>query len=383
MATAVADACLRDGLTARWYALGTSVVVRVTATEALAGARRVVEGELRAIDVAASRFRADSELSRLNAAGGRPLLVSPLLIEALEAAVRAAELTDGAVDPTLGDALELAGYVKDWRDLEPPCDPASLDAGTASLDAGTASLDAGTASLDAGTPGEERTRPRRPLVLTVRRKRAWESIEVDSALPSARLAAGIRLDLGATAKALAADRAAQAAARETGAGVLVSLGGDIATAGPAPQPGWLVHVTDDHRSPPTAVGQTVAIATGGLATSSTTVRRWLHAGRTMHHILDPRSGRPVERTWRTVSVAAASCLDANIAATAAIVLGARASAWLSERGLPARLVGRDGRATTVGDWPDQPGDDSTGPAWAVTPEAPTRGVTAQARRGGP
>jgi thiamine biosynthesis lipoprotein len=308
-----------DPLCATWDALGTTVVLRVTRSDALDPARRAVENELRAIDAAASRFRVDSELERLNAAGGRRVPASPMLIEALEAAVRAAELTDGAVDPTLGDALMLAGYVKDWPQLEPPVDGSG-------------------------------SRPRE-LVLTARRTRAWESIELGDTPPTARLSAGIRVDLGATAKALAADRAARTAAHETTAGVLVSLGGDIATAGPPPRSGWLVHVTDDHRSPPTAPGQTIAIPGGGLATSSTTVRQWIHAGRTMHHILDPHDGQPVDRAWRTVSVAAASCLDANIAATAAIVLGAAASDWLADRGLPARLVARDGQVATVGDWP--------------------------------
>jgi FAD:protein FMN transferase len=369
MAGTVTDRPAVDALTAGWEALGTSVVVRVTVASALGPARRVVERELRAIDAAASPFRADSELERLNAAGGRRVPVSELLIEALEAAVRAAVLTDGAVDPTLGDALALAGYVKDWRELDAPNDGAGGGPTTgdrATLDArvaGPRSVDpVGVEEVDpvavegvgaGGRPG--RQAGPRTLVLTARRRRAWESIELGEAPPTARLAAGIRVDLGATAKALAADRSAQAAARQTGVGVLVSLGGDIATAGPPPGSGWLVHVTDDHRSPATAAGQTVAIGPGGLATSSTTVRRWIHAGRRMHHILDPRDGQPVERTWRTVSVAAGNCLDANIAATAAIVLGSSAPDWLSARRLPARLVARDGRVETVGDWPSAGG----------------------------
>ncbi|MEA2371586.1 MAG: FAD:protein transferase [Solirubrobacteraceae bacterium] len=361
MATAVVDRRPRDPLTARWEALGTSVVVQVTQADALEAVIRIVDAELRAIDNAASRFRPDSELERLNAAGGRRLLVSPLLLDALAAAIRAAELTDGAVDPTLGDALVLAGYDRDWRQLDPPADPPAGPQATAPWGSGT----------DADTRAG---RALRPLLLTVRRARSWELIELERDPPAARLPGGIRVDLGATAKALAADRAADAAAREARVGVLVSLGGDIATAGRAPDAGWLVHVTDDHRSPPTgdpapaqapapgaarapapapapAPGQTIAISSGGLATSSTTVRRWNHAGRTMHHILDPRDGRPVDRAWRTASVAAASCLDANIASTAAIVIGSAAAAWLAERSLPARLVGHDGCVETVGAWP--------------------------------
>ncbi|HEY5197387.1 MAG TPA: FAD:protein FMN transferase [Solirubrobacteraceae bacterium] len=309
-----------DRRSARWEALGTGVVLQVTDPGSLGAARAAVEAELRAIDAAASRFRTDSDLERLNRAGGRLVAVSPLLLDALETGIRAAVVTAGAVDPTLGEALILAGYASDWRELEAP---------------------------ERGRSTERRPRP----VVRARPARAWEDIELHRDPPAARLRGGVRVDLGASAKALAADRAARAAAEETVGGILVSLGGDIATAGASPASGWLVHVTDDHRSSPDAPGQTVRIHSGGLATSSTTVRRWVHAGRPMHHILDPRDGQPVERAWRTASVAAASCVDANIASTAAIVLGSAASGWLAERGLPARLVARDGRVETVGAWP--------------------------------
>jgi thiamine biosynthesis lipoprotein len=165
------------------------------------------------------------------------------------------------------------------------------------------------------------------------------------------LPAGVALDLGATAKALAADRSARAAHDAGAAGVLVSLGGDIATCGPAPAGGWTIHVTDDHRDGPGAPGQTIAIRSGGLATSSIATRRWRHAGRELHHVLDPRSGQPVSGPWRTVSVAAATCAEANVASTAAIVLGDDAPAWLAEHGLPARLVALDGRVLIQGGWP--------------------------------
>src|SRR5213076_493676 len=93
-----------------------------------------------------------------------------------------------------------------------------------------------------------------------------------------------------------------------GAGVLVNLGGDIATAGPPPVEGWLVRVADDHRASPDEPGQTITIESGALATSSTTVRRWDQG---VHHIIDPRSGLPADSRWRTVSVCAATCVDAN------------------------------------------------------------------------
>jgi thiamine biosynthesis lipoprotein ApbE len=299
-----------------WEALGTSVALRVRDPEALERARTTVENELAAIDLACSRFRADSELSRVNARAGRPTQVSPLLMEALEVALRAAECSDGDVDPTLGRSLELAGYDRDWRLLTPPTD-----------------------------------QPEAPAAITVRVRAGWRELALDRANRSVRAPAGVKLDLGASAKAWAADRAAAAAASVAGCGVLVSLGGDIATSGSAPAGGWQIRVTDDHRSHPSAPGQTVSIRSGGLATSSTAVRRWSHAGHTMHHIIDPRSGAPARTSWRTVSVAAATCTDANIAATAALVRGLPAAAWLAQLGLPARLRDRHGRVTAVAGWP--------------------------------
>ena len=93
---------------------------------------------------------------------------------------------------------------------------------------------------------------------------------------------------------------------------------------------------------------------GGIATSGTAARRWARGGRPVHHVVDPGTGRPAPEVWRTVSVAAASCVDANIASTAAIVLGARAPEWLSRQGLPSRLVRTEGSVCLVGDWPAEP-----------------------------
>jgi thiamine biosynthesis lipoprotein len=164
-----------------------------------------------------------------------------------------------------------------------------------------------------------------------------------------QLRRGTELDLGATAKAFAADRIAALVYESTGSDVLVSLGGDIAVQG-APPRGWPIRVTDDHRTAE-GYGQTVAIAAGGLATSSTTVRRW-RAGRVeAHHIVDPATGAPAAEHWRTISVAAPTCVAANTAATAAIVKGARAVHWLEGRGHAARLVAVDGSVVYVGGWP--------------------------------
>jgi FAD:protein FMN transferase len=321
--------------TTTWEALGTTILLRLygpsphesdpNGARRLQTVRAAVEHELDAIDRACSRFRADSELSHVNAAAGRSTPVSELFAEALQLALRAAELTAGDVDPTIGRALELAGYDRDWKLLDD----------------------------ERNQPQTSAERP--PLVLSAHVRSGWRTIALDRRNLTARVPQGVRLDLGATAKAWAADRAAAAAARVAGCGALVSVGGDIATSGPGPADGWSIHVTDDHRSHPSPAGQTVSIRSGGLATSSTSVRRWSHRGRAVHHIIDPRSGQPVrDGCWRTVSVAAASCADANIAATAAIVRSWRAARWLSQAALPARLVDCRGDVTTLAGWPQAP-----------------------------
>jgi FAD:protein FMN transferase len=180
-------------------------------------------------------------------------------------------------------------------------------------------------------------------------------VRLDEPSCSITLPAGTQLDLGAIAKALAADAAAAAARTASGSGVMVGLCGDIAVSGEPPDGGWRIRVTDDHRDGD-APGQTVAIQAGGLATSSVTVRRSGDGPDAVHHLMNPATGRPVDGPWRTVSVTAASCADANTASTAAIVLGDDAPAWLEAHGHPARLVDHDGIAHHVAGWPPE-GDD--------------------------
>ncbi|HET9105026.1 MAG TPA: FAD:protein FMN transferase [Solirubrobacteraceae bacterium] len=312
---------------ARFAALGSTAVLMVTDPDRLDPARRAVESVVAAIDQACSRFREDSELQALNRAAGRPLRVTPLLREAVRAAVRAAVITDGDVDPTLGDALIALGYDRDY---------------------------------DAGLDGRGGPAARLNFTSTA----GWRAITIDDDAGTVSLPERVTLDLGATAKALAADQAAAAAEEQARCGVLVGLGGDLALAGPAPAGGWPVRVTDDHRADLSAPGQTITLTSGGLATSSTTVRRWTTDGESRHHVVDPSTGRCAEGRWRTVSVAAASCLDANIAATAAIIRSERAVAWLTEAGLPSRLVSRDGQVCHLAGWP------VTGEDLAPEPETP-------------
>jgi thiamine biosynthesis lipoprotein len=288
----------------------------ITDPGSLAPARIIVERRLAEIDRAASRFRSDSELSRLNAADGEWVAVSPLFAEALRVAWRAAESTDGLVDPTVGSALVDLGYDRTFTQVSPDGPPLTLRVQTA--------------------PG-------------------WRQLEVDEVGERARVPRGVRIDLGATAKALAADLCAAAVARVLRCGALVSLGGDIAVAGDAPSGGWPVHVTDrsDLDLPTGGHRQAVAVHSGGLATSSTSARKWRRGGSVLHHLIDPRSGLPASGPWRTVSVAAPTCVLANTASTAAVILGAAGPGWLAARGLSARLVAHDGAVTYVGHWPTE------------------------------
>jgi thiamine biosynthesis lipoprotein len=306
----------------RWPTLGTTAVLwarEVRIEAAVAAARR----EIAAVDRAANRFDASSELSRINTAGGRRCEISTYALDALRLAIDAAELTGGAVDPTVGQTMHELGYDRDWDLLVHVASDEPLQANRA-----------------AG----------RLTHLTGSRRPRWRSIELWDDPPAVRVPPTIRLDLGATAKAFAADLGAFAAADAAG-GVLLSLGGDIATAGPAPDGGWPIRVSDDHRDGETGPVQDIVIESGGLATSSLVPRRWYHDGRALHHIVDPRTDAPVPPRWRTVSVAAADCAQANIATTAAIVLGIEAPGWLAAQGLPARLVAVDGSVRTLGDWP--------------------------------
>jgi thiamine biosynthesis lipoprotein len=190
------------------------------------------------------------------------------------------------------------------------------------------------------------------MALKVSRIPGWRAIQFDEASRTVRLPPGVELDLGATAKALAADQAAKAALKATGVGgVLVSLGGDIAVAGIPPPEGWSIQTSEDSGAPISAGEETIAIRSGGIATSSTTVRRWTRGGVVLHHIIDPATGLPGDGPWRTATVVAATCLDANVASTASIVMGARAVAWLEANRLPARLVDRQGAVCRVAGWP--------------------------------
>ena len=237
-----------------------------------------------------SRFLPDSELSRVNASPAWALHVSPLFARALRAALEAAADTGGLVDPTLGAALEAAGYDRDFSLLPPDGAPAG-----------------------AGVP----TRLR--------------EVRLDGRI--LRRPPGLELDLNGVVKALAVD---EAVAGLPGPG-FVSAGGDLAARGPLDVglPG----------------GGAVRVLQGGLATSGVASRRWRRGGEEQHHLLDPRTGRPCrDSPWEQVTVSGASCLAADVAAKAAFLLGDDGPAWLDEHAMPGRFVARAGEVVLNGAW---------------------------------
>lgn len=312
--TATTDASA-PSLTARSFrAIGTTATVVVQDGSAAAEAEHLLAAELDALDRTCSRFRPDSELERLHAAAGRSIEVSPLLFAALAVAVDAALRTGGAVDPTIGNAIAALGYDADLDEVRarPPAPPRALG----------------------------------PVA-------GYVHVQLNAVDRTVRIPRGVRLDLGSTAKALASDRAAARIAAAVGSGALVSLGGDVAVAGPPPAAGWAVGIARESSTPADRVDQVVAISHGGLASSATAIRAWRTGTRTVHHIVDPRTGDCAEPYWVLVSATGQSCVAANIATTAAIVWGAGALDELSRRAQPARLVRHDGQVFTINGWPEE------------------------------
>jgi thiamine biosynthesis lipoprotein len=291
--------------TAAWRAWSCTVRVTVDRDDAIDAASAGLAELMNRVELACSRFRDDSEISRANARAGLPTPLSPLASELVGTALRAAADSHGAVDPTVGHHLVAAGYDTDIEFVR-------------------------------RSPGER---------LRVDRLPQWRAVGLDPDLRVLTVPVGLSLDLGSTAKAWTVDRAADDIARRHGCGVLVEIGGDLATAGGA-QP-WLIRVAEREGGG----GELVTLSSGGITTSTTTVRRWHRDGEVMHHIIDPRTGACGDGPWRTASVWADTAVDANTASTAALVLGHRALDWLTARGTTARLVGTDGHVLKVGGWP--------------------------------
>ncbi|RFA20615.1 FAD:protein FMN transferase [Subtercola boreus] len=357
---AAAGAAAPPAAAREWAVWSTTARVVVTDPRSLDAASAILAGVLDEVERACSRFTGTSELALLQPrlAGGAE--VSPLLATLVRVALEAARLTQGAVDPTLGNALARLGYDRTFEAL-----PSGRSSGAADGDTdtdtdpdpvATTSPSASVVTLSTSIPGWRRV--------------GMVSPGSDRSTNILTVPADLALDLGATAKAYAADLAAARIVAALGGGALVALGGDIATAGTAPRidrpagpfpapatrvdspppTGWQISVQDLPGDPSCQV----TLAAGqALATSSTQKRRWRQHGQTVHHILDPARGLPADPVWRTVTVAATDCVSANTLSTASVVRGRASIEWLARRGVPARLVSGAGRVLTLGGWPDE------------------------------
>ncbi len=288
---------------------GTSATLAVTDPGCLREARTILDAVLTATTSAASRFDADSEISRLNAHGS--VSASPWFLSLLNQAQRAYEISDGLCDPTIAPSLISLGYDRDF------------DALTASDEA-----------LPSTNPSP-----------------GWTAITIGDD-NRVSLALGTAIDLGASAKSAAADAAATTIAAQLGCGVLVDLGGDLRIAGSAPQGGWAIGLAMSAKSAVAEheIDEVVGLAAGAMTSSSSIVRTWQRNGATLHHIIDPRTGRSAQTPWAMASVVAASAVDANALSTAAIIWGEDAIFELAQRSTQARLVRHDGSIERVGGW---------------------------------
>ena len=293
------------GTTYRFELWSTTGTIVVTDPSALGSVVEIVRTGLDDVERACSRFRPDSEISGLTPGRNR---LSPLLADLVGTALDAAEASGGLVDPTVGSVVRALGYDRSIELLPP---------------------DGARVSHEHVVPG-------------------WRQVHLYG--DRLELPRGVQLDLGATAKARAADLTARRAAESVGVGVLVELGGDIATSGPGPVEGWQLLVRDTEDDPE---GRITLGPGWAVATSSTVRRAWRRGGVRLHHIVDPRTAAPAAPVWRSATVAAPSCTEANTASTAAVILGHDAGRWLSERGHTARLVDQRHRVCRVGDWPQE------------------------------
>lgn len=298
-----------------WRALGTYVHLGVADATVADDAAALAAAVLDDVDAACSRFRPDSDLVRANQAGGQWVSVNPILVGAIRVALRAADSTDGLVDPTLGELMVAAGYDRTFAQLGGRADANAL-----------------------------------PTLVS----RGWADVRIEGT--QVQVPTGLALDLGATGKAFAADLVALTLVEQLDVAVVVSVGGDIRAHAPeGAEVTWPVDVAADLRawSDNDPGVCRVSLTAGGLATSSVTARRWVRAGSTWHHVLDPRTGRPAQTPWLAVTAYGACAADANTATTAAIVLGESAPDWLAEHDVAARLLAADGSVHRTPTWPIQ------------------------------
>jgi thiamine biosynthesis lipoprotein len=293
-------------------AMGSQMLAAVEAgTPEAAACLAAVPGWFADWEQALSRFRDDSELSRVNrtAGSGTWVPVSATFWAVLECALDAAAATAGLVTPTVLNALEAAGY------------RTSFDAMRRDT-AGGSVLTVESAPAGAGVFSR------------------WREIARDPATQAVRLPAGVRLDFGGIAKGWAADEAVRRLAVHGPA--LVNAGGDIAVSGPRRSgEGWLIGIDAPLglELPADTDLELIALRAGGVATSGRDYRRWQQNGAWQHHIIDPRSGVPADTDVLAATVIAPTAGQAEVAAKVVLLLGSSAGLdWLDARPALAALL---------------------------------------------
>lgn len=291
-------------------AMGSKIVVWLETADSGAAdtAFTRVEALFAANEHALSRFRPESELSRLNARSGEWVAVSELLWEVLALAISMAAMTDGRFDPTMLNALEQCGYTDSFEKL---------------ADSGRANHHSSFVAF----PGQ------------------WTAVALDEKSQAVCLPPGVRLDLGGIAKGYTAQQAVELM-RPFGP-CLVDAGGDLAAGdGPAGYPGWPVAVgaPSPGEGHETADLFTAWLANRSLATSGIDYRTWFSNGRVAHHLLDPTTGRPAETAGLTVTILADEAATAEAWATATLIAGSVAGMdALLNADLAGLMVLKDGR----------------------------------------
>ena len=290
----------------RFRAMNTDVSVLLYSTTP--GLAHYVETVFARSEQRLSRFRADSELSLLNHSEQPERPVSPELFTVLEAAQWAASATDGLFDPAILASLEQAGYDRSFERMDVTGAGSEIDPGVARFSMSDVKLDRNS------------RRVRRPH--------------------------GLRLDLGGIGKGWTVDRCADLLHRE--GPFLLNAGGDLYAHGtPGPVEGWRIEIED--ALDPTASVASVMVSNGAVATSTVVKRRWQRDAHTLHHIIDPRTGRPATTDLLTVTVLAPRTTIAEVYAKSVLILGSRSGLdFLTRRGVDGLLQAEDGTLYATG-----------------------------------
>ncbi|HEX8996299.1 MAG TPA: FAD:protein FMN transferase [Ktedonobacterales bacterium] len=293
---------------AAFFAMGTTISV-IAPERALNEALRLTRGLFDDWDRALSRFRSESELSRLNAAAGLPTAVSPLLFTVLRTALAAAMATRGIFDPTVLQRMIEIGYDRTFESL---------------------------------APRQPEARVARPA-----RMGGWRAIELHEDPRIARLPPGVGLDFGGIAKGMAVDAALELLDERGLTPAMVNAGGDLAVRGlPPDAPSWSI------ATPGKAERWVIGLERGALATSGVSRRQWMQGDTPRHHVIDPRTGEPAASQLWSVTAVAGTCAQCEVAAKTALILGRDEGARFIERArLGALLVEESGAWIVAGAWP--------------------------------